>query len=1004
MIGRDRELGIAAASLERARAGEPGVLIVEGEVGIGKSRLIAELRASPAAEGVLVLFGGCPPVAGRDLPLAPLLAAIRGLIRDTNPADLAALEPARPVLAPLLPAIATGGTPQPGALAAGAPPSLGLVFEHVLALLERLAEARPAVMLVLEDLHWAAPSTWDLVAYLGRNLVRSRVLVVCSYRDDALLADPRDALVLAELTRTPGVTNLPLRRLETADASALAAAMEPSLPRAAIDAVVARADGNPYLLGELVAAPEGELPDGIRAAVEARLAALPEQIATVLRAASLIGRRFDGELLIDVLREPAEATIAALRLAVRAGILEAAAGADKNASFSFRQEITREVIEDGIVPEERSRLHGRIARALASRIEGADATPERVIELAAHWRASDSSIRAVPALLRAARAAEGLRAYVEAHRLYAQAFEIARQTQLDPAPRAIGFRPAAEASSERWDAGPEWAALYAQAAETASLAGDAARAIELAEAALAHPARTDNDVATWTRRRARYLLEAGRGEDAIAAFEGLERVTGTTASDDRARILLGHAQALASVGRHREAAEVGGQALAIARTRAPALEWQALNVVGAARAIAGEPEAGLALIADARARAERGTMASVIGPRPSRVGEVLGAQADAARALAAIGATGDALGIAQATAQAAERLGAVRWQGELQLAAAAQQVRTGAWDAAAQTLDGVLGAEPPAPPVLRTIAHILRGRLLALRGEFAAADADLALAAGSDAHGGPELEATLRHAEAELAALRRRNNDAVTAAEAGLVALAGTDHRPIRADLCLAALRASVELALDAAARRATAEAQERRAAAERWLAETTALAGASDPAGVLALARAEHARLDGGDPEAWTAALDAPAVRADPYLTAVGRWRLAEAMLAKRDARSLAGDQLRAAHRAAVDLRAEPLRAEIESLASRARIDLVEAAAAPAEAPSAAAQLGLSERELEVLALVAQGRTNRQIADELFITEKTAGHHVSNILGKLGVANRLEAAAIAHRAGLIGA
>jgi DNA-binding NarL/FixJ family response regulator len=108
----------------------------------------------------------------------------------------------------------------------------------------------------------------------------------------------------------------------------------------------------------------------------------------------------------------------------------------------------------------------------------------------------------------------------------------------------------------------------------------------------------------------------------------------------------------------------------------------------------------------------------------------------------------------------------------------------------------------------------------------------------------------------------------------------------------------------------------------------------------------------------------------------------------------------LRDAMSIAQALGASPLRVELDVLARRARLDLTETPTLDAP-PSPAAALGITPRELEVLLLIADGRTNRQIADALFITEKTAGHHVSNLLGKLGVANRLEAAALAHRAGV---
>jgi DNA-binding NarL/FixJ family response regulator len=140
------------------------------------------------------------------------------------------------------------------------------------------------------------------------------------------------------------------------------------------------------------------------------------------------------------------------------------------------------------------------------------------------------------------------------------------------------------------------------------------------------------------------------------------------------------------------------------------------------------------------------------------------------------------------------------------------------------------------------------------------------------------------------------------------------------------------------------------------------------------------------------------------PFEAAYARFRQAEALLAARAPRAQVATVLGPAHRTAVALGAAPLRGEIEQLARRGRTPLedpVDPTVAP-EAPSAAAALGLTRRETEVLALVAEGRTNRQIGQELFITPKTAGLHVSRILAKLGVTGRGEAAAIAHRLGLV--
>jgi len=171
----------------------------------------------------------------------------------------------------------------------------------------------------------------------------------------------------------------------------------------------------------------------------------------------------------------------------------------------------------------------------------------------------------------------------------------------------------------------------------------------------------------------------------------------------------------------------------------------------------------------------------------------------------------------------------------------------------------------------------------------------------------------------------------------------------------------------------------------------------------ILATAHAEFSRVAAADATAWADAVAASAESGEPYAAAYARWRLAEALLAGREGRAEAGSALRQAFEAATELGAGPLAAEIEALATRARLALdVASSEESPPIPRAGSELGLSEREIEVLTLVAQGRTNRQIADELFITEKTAGHHVSNILSKLGVANRLAAASIAHRSGLV--
>jgi DNA-binding CsgD family transcriptional regulator len=171
-----------------------------------------------------------------------------------------------------------------------------------------------------------------------------------------------------------------------------------------------------------------------------------------------------------------------------------------------------------------------------------------------------------------------------------------------------------------------------------------------------------------------------------------------------------------------------------------------------------------------------------------------------------------------------------------------------------------------------------------------------------------------------------------------------------------------------------------------------------------LLLCEAEATRLHrAADPDAWAASIHSWEQLRRPYAIAYARWREAEACLVVRGDRDRAATTLQIAHEIAKRLAAEPLLREVTALAARARLILEPAEPLAAAVPADdAASFGLTAREREVLALVALGRTNRQIAGELFISENTAGVHVSNILGKLAVTGRGEAAAVAYRLGLV--
>jgi DNA-binding CsgD family transcriptional regulator len=258
---------------------------------------------------------------------------------------------------------------------------------------------------------------------------------------------------------------------------------------------------------------------------------------------------------------------------------------------------------------------------------------------------------------------------------------------------------------------------------------------------------------------------------------------------------------------------------------------------------------------------------------------------------------------------------------------------------------------------------------------------------------------------AELALWERRWTDADEAVRDGLARVRSRETAQIRLQLCAKGLHTQAELAGLARARRDGDAARDRLGRARELVAVARAAAAEAatvtpNAAGWLALAEAEYERARGESrPAAWSEAAATWDRLERPPLAAYCRWRQAEALVATGAPRAEASVPLREAHAVATRMGAVPLVRELELLAQRARLDL----APPDSGPSAGNEgleelLGLTPREAEVLTLVARGYTNREIADKLVISVKTASVHVSHILGKLAVPNRVEAAAIAHR------
>jgi DNA-binding CsgD family transcriptional regulator/tetratricopeptide (TPR) repeat protein len=1003
-VGRADELARLAAARDRAAAGTPTTVLVGGEAGVGKTRLVGEAMAGARAAGARVLAGGCVELGGEGVPFAPLIEALRGFVRDLAEPELAELFPGRTraELARLLPELGpAAGDAVGGRAAFGGDPGpwsdQGRLFELLLGLLERLGRDRPAV-LVVEDLHWADRSTRDLLAFLVRNLRQGRLLLVLTYRGDELHRRHPLRPFLAELDRGRRVERLELARFGPEEVAAQLAGIQGAPAPAELAARIhARSGGNAFFVEELAAAAttaandDGELPPSLRDTLLARIELLAEPTQQVLGVAAAAGARVEHDLLAAVAGLAEPELLGGLREAVSAHVLLVDA---VDGTYGFRHALVKEAVYGELLPGERTRLHARFAAALAARDGGA--SPGLAAELAWHWYAAHDLGRALPAAVEAGMAAERAYAYAEAQRQFERALELWERA--DPAPLDTV-------------AGLDKAALLARAGEAAANAGATDRAVALFRGALAQvDAAADPLLAgQLTERLAFHLRVAGRPGAFEAYQEAVRLVPPTPPTPARARVLAGLGQALMLRARFAEAKATCEEAIEVARAAgALAVEVHALNTLGAVTGRLGDIDGGLARLHESR-----------------RLAAELGLAKDEARACVNLSDLLDDLGrFEEAVAMASDGMEVARAAG-LQRTfgaflagnAAASLYHLGRWDEHVRLTDAYLDQSDEQDFNTVTLGQA-RAVLDAGRGDFdtALARTRAAQRLASDPFIAVQYPPVMAAVEAEVAAWQGRLDDAAAAVADGLATLQGPLVNLRGCMLLVIGLRVEgrrVELAV---ARQDHDTIADARLVAQGLVEWARGFAGSEVTwhRALLATCEAEWSGVVGeADPQAWLAAVAAWDEAGVPYPAAVARWRAAEVVLARRGDRRLAGDLLREGHAAAAALGAGPLRRELERLARLGRVDLAPAgAAAPAAAggpsadaepePEALAGLGLTAREVEVLRLVAEGRSNRQVAEALFISAKTASVHVSNILAKLGVASRVEAASVAHRLGLL--
>jgi DNA-binding CsgD family transcriptional regulator len=959
-VGRREELSALADAVSEAATGSESVVLISGEPGIGKSRLISEFAARAHASEATVLVGDCPPLGNGELPYAPIIAALRVLEAGELLSELTVGD----------------GESSPPVAGDG---SQARLFERLLTALLNASTTGP-VVLVVEDLQWADRSTRDFLTFVVRAARPERFAMIGTYRSDEVHGRHHPVRPFVhELARSGQATRLelsPFTRMELRDQIAAITGETPD--PILVDRLLARSEGNPLFAEELLASARANagLPESLKDALLWRLESVPPDARHVLGIAAVAGRTVDDALLAAVAGLANGELTAALRAAVDGNILT---HDPESTGYAFRHALLREAIYGDLLPGQRRALHTTLAETLTKRPELAGSAV--AAELAYHWHAAGRPPEALRASVDAGLSAERIHALAEALMHYEQALGI-------------------------WDAagdvglGVDRVEITRRAADAALLTGEYDRAIALATEVID---RTDEEAepagaALAHARLGHTLWHAGQGEQ--PALREYELATALMPADppsaERAFVLAAEAQLLLRCNHRDASAARCAQALEVARAvGAPAVEAHVLNTSCPNLGAVGEFDRAV----------ESATQARAIARRLGLVEEIGRSYINGSDALDHAGRVEQSIALAREGIEACRELGIDRRFGDcLRCEIAGRLLRDGRWAEAAQLVEHVLDRGPTG--LNQLIACETLGRLLAERGELDAARRALDRAARllenikSSVWIGPIVEG---RATAELWA--GRPAAAAALLTECLTLVEGSEHVFYTARLYELSVRACAELG--EAPRHAERARRDQITRADALLDRLDGLLAelsGSPPPRVLAsraAAVAERSRIgDLGDPGLWGNAEASWDACGDRYLSAYAGWRHAEALLALGADRREVETRLLHALDVAGELDARPLRQELEALARRARID-VDAAADNGPVVAALTQLELTPREIDVLALIADGKTNRQIATELFISNKTASAHVSHILSKLSVHNRTAAAATARRLGL---
>jgi DNA-binding CsgD family transcriptional regulator len=929
LIGRESDLQVLGDALSDAQRGVARCVALGGDAGMGKTRLLAEFRAT-IDSSVVVLAAECVDLGPLGVPFGPVRTIFRQLVSVVGvDAVLAAAGAGLPAIVALLPELADRLD--------ASDPGVEPIHEALTALLAEFSRDR-TIALVIDDLQWADAATLSLIRFLLMMSTSDHLLLVLAYRTDDLDRSHPLRQTLVELDRARAITRLQLRRLDDREVGALITNLRGVEPEHdVVERIASRSEGVPFYVEELVSIATDQIPDTLRDVLLARYERLQPGARALLRALAVGGMEVDHDILRRVSDAP---DLDDLVRSLSDDMMLVAVGD----GYGFRHALVREAVYGELLPGERQRLHERYANVLEE--VGAPAS-----ETSYHWFAAHDLSRALGASIVAFDEAVQGRAFASALQLGERVLEIWNKT------------PDAELRAQR-----SRAVLLGEVTDVASDAGDRKRALALVDEAIA--AFPPEDIAA---RVGMLLLKATLRSDEGLPWSEAEYVEGLEILEDsdvdltlKARLQLALATRRMLTGHLASARALREDAMDTAKkSGSKEMASRVLGQMGWAEIVTGDVDLGRRLLDESFA---------LIGDGE----DLLRYATNASDAFIQIGEYRDALRATDYPIQRARDLGLERSWGVVLSNSVDALIALGLWDEAEVRGQRVLAIQPSGC----SIASEHRRRI------FRASWRD----------NGPEAAAIVRdHGELIRSfAFRGDLQDLLPAA-----AVLG-DYALFQGDLAEAWRQATLaweplhegatgyDLPLLGLGARVIAEMR-RLGVALPQHAERNLYTAFSRMAfwpivprwRALVDAELSGAEGTGTDVLAWQTAVEQLADESMPaHLRAYSWWRLGQAELNSGD-RMSATTSLQTAIEDAEQIGAT-------WVANRAHELVVTAGLGGRQRSSGD---DLTARERQVLELVAEGLSNKEIADRLFISAKTASVHVSAILRKLGVATRTQAA-----------